>query len=79
MEAIFREMKDWFRACADVIYKLDRTVEWETPLGLPVVQPYLDAELRPVAIKQVHRRGTRVFITPNICAVISSVFCRPHF
>lgn len=36
-----RALKDWFRECAGTIYKLTRPVEWVTPLGLPVMQPYM--------------------------------------
>ncbi|XP_043484599.1 DNA-directed RNA polymerase, mitochondrial [Leptopilina heterotoma] len=36
-----REIQDWFTECAKVICTLRKThVEWETPLGLPIVQPY---------------------------------------
>lgn len=31
---------DWIRECARLICKEDHAVEWTTPLGLPVVQPY---------------------------------------
>ncbi|CAD6184511.1 unnamed protein product [Caenorhabditis auriculariae] len=53
-------LKDWFRSCAKATSELMRTVEWTTPLGLPVVQPYLrpvDKQgkllLSPVSTKQV--------------------------
>lgn len=33
--------QDWFTECARVIsHSCGQTVEWSTPLGLPVVQPY---------------------------------------
>ncbi|XP_046397226.1 DNA-directed RNA polymerase, mitochondrial-like [Ischnura elegans] len=36
-----REIQDWFTDCAKIISKTCRQcVEWVTPLGLPVVQPY---------------------------------------
>ncbi|GMR32288.1 hypothetical protein PMAYCL1PPCAC_02483, partial [Pristionchus mayeri] len=33
-------LKDWLRKCAKGIAELTRPVEWVTPLGLPVMQPY---------------------------------------
>ncbi|KAF8381533.1 rpom-1, partial [Pristionchus pacificus] len=34
------QLKDWLRQCARGIGELMRPVEWVTPLGLPVMQPY---------------------------------------
>ena len=37
-----REIQDWFTECARIIStNCHRNVEWITPLGLPVVQPYV--------------------------------------
>lgn len=37
-----REIQDWFTDCARYISKnLQMHVEWVTPLGLPIVQPYI--------------------------------------
>ncbi|XP_053981123.1 DNA-directed RNA polymerase, mitochondrial [Hylaeus volcanicus] len=37
-----REIQDWFTMCARVISSVCReNVEWTTPLGLPIVQPYI--------------------------------------
>lgn len=33
-------IKDWLRTSAYVIAKGGNAVDWVTPLGLPVVQPY---------------------------------------
>lgn len=53
-------LKDWFRLIAKGSSDLMRTVEWVTPLGLPVVQPYCKLVERksklilvPVPMKQV--------------------------
>ncbi|CAI2292669.1 unnamed protein product [Caenorhabditis sp. 36 PRJEB53466] len=53
-------LKDWFRLIAKGASDLMRTVEWVTPLGLPVVQPYCKLVerkskliLAPVPMKQV--------------------------
>lgn len=36
-----RQIQDWFTECAQIISdKKKKNVEWITPLGLPVVQPY---------------------------------------
>ncbi|XP_071805146.1 DNA-directed RNA polymerase, mitochondrial-like [Asterias amurensis] len=35
-----REIQDWLTDCAWLISKAGQTVEWVTPLGLPVIQPY---------------------------------------
>ncbi|KAK5983459.1 DNA-directed RNA polymerase [Trichostrongylus colubriformis] len=54
------KLKDWFRDCAKGVSDLLRTMEWVTPLGLPVVQPYVIAKEKkgkvihvPVSLKQV--------------------------
>ncbi|XP_015431251.1 PREDICTED: DNA-directed RNA polymerase, mitochondrial, partial [Dufourea novaeangliae] len=37
-----REIQEWFRSCATVISLIrGEIVEWNTPLGFPVVQPYI--------------------------------------
>lgn len=35
-----REIQDWLTASAKLISKSGHTVEWVTPLGLPIIQPY---------------------------------------
>jgi len=35
-----RAIMDWLGICAKEIAKKGHTVKWETPLGLPIVQPY---------------------------------------
>uniref|UniRef100_H9G3S4 DNA-directed RNA polymerase n=1 Tax=Anolis carolinensis TaxID=28377 RepID=H9G3S4_ANOCA len=35
-----REIQGWLTDCARLIAKSGRTVEWVTPLGLPIIQPY---------------------------------------
>ncbi|XP_051978328.1 DNA-directed RNA polymerase, mitochondrial [Xyrauchen texanus] len=35
-----REIQDWLTESARLIAKSGRTVEWVTPLGLPIIQPY---------------------------------------
>ncbi|CAD5217225.1 unnamed protein product [Bursaphelenchus okinawaensis] len=55
------QMKDWFRSCVSVAVKLMRPIEWTTPLGLPVAQPYVKAArkhnklcLMPILSKQTN-------------------------
>ena len=41
-----REIQDWFTECARVIsIHCGKNVEWVTPLGLPIVQPYSKEKL----------------------------------
>ncbi|KAJ1359419.1 hypothetical protein KIN20_018144 [Parelaphostrongylus tenuis] len=54
------KLKDWFRVCAKGVSDLLHTMEWVTPLGLPVVQPYATVKEKkgrviyaPVSTKQV--------------------------
>lgn len=36
-----RQIQDWFTDCAQVITTINgKNMEWVTPLGLPVIQPY---------------------------------------
>lgn len=36
-----REIQDWFTECARLISQVGgQRVEWVTPLGLPIIQPY---------------------------------------
>lgn len=42
-----REIQDWFTECAKLICTLRKMhVEWETPLGLPIVQPYQKKDVK---------------------------------
>ncbi|XP_030382801.1 DNA-directed RNA polymerase, mitochondrial isoform X2 [Scaptodrosophila lebanonensis] len=51
-----REIQDWFTECARLISGVcSQNVEWVTPLGLPVVQPYNRQELKATV-----RTGFRV-------------------
>lgn len=37
-----KEIQDWFTECARMISGVcGKNVEWVTPLGLPIVQPYI--------------------------------------
>ncbi|XP_068140133.1 DNA-directed RNA polymerase, mitochondrial [Drosophila tropicalis] len=51
-----REIQDWFTECARLISGVcGQNVEWITPLGLPVVQPYSRQD-----VKHTARSGLRV-------------------
>ncbi|XP_071502713.1 DNA-directed RNA polymerase, mitochondrial-like [Diadema antillarum] len=43
-----REIQDWLTESAWLISKAGETVEWVTPLGLPIVQPYHKRSLKVV-------------------------------
>uniref|UniRef100_A0A1A8KXL0 DNA-directed RNA polymerase n=1 Tax=Nothobranchius kuhntae TaxID=321403 RepID=A0A1A8KXL0_NOTKU len=55
-----REIQDWLTESARLISKFGHTVEWVTPLGLPIIQPY-------------HRKRHQVLKSTiqNICLEIS--------
>ncbi len=43
-----KDIMDWLREIASIIAGEDAVVCWTTPLGLPIVQPYLESNLYPV-------------------------------
>ncbi|XP_042335589.1 DNA-directed RNA polymerase, mitochondrial isoform X2 [Sceloporus undulatus] len=56
-----REIQGWLTDCARLISKSGRTVEWVTPLGLPIVQPYhrsksilVNSSMQTVNLKSRH-------------------------
>ncbi|KAM3724475.1 DNA-directed RNA polymerase [Dirofilaria immitis] len=88
------KMKDWFRDCAEAIVKLMHTVEWITPLGLPVYQPYLETRMEenkvyrlPKSIKQVNAfppnfvhslDSTHMMLTALYCRRLGITFAAVH-
>uniref|UniRef100_A0A0R3S3V6 DNA-directed RNA polymerase n=1 Tax=Elaeophora elaphi TaxID=1147741 RepID=A0A0R3S3V6_9BILA len=88
------KMKDWFRDCAEAIVKLMHTVEWITPLGLPVYQPYLETKMEenevyrvPKSIKQVNAfppnfvhslDSTHMMLTALYCRRLGITFAAVH-
>ncbi|XP_037085812.1 DNA-directed RNA polymerase, mitochondrial-like [Pollicipes pollicipes] len=45
-----KEIQDWFTECARVVSSVrGESVEWVTPLGLPVVQPYFRQNNKPAS------------------------------
>ena len=55
---------DWLKSAAKAIIPLQEPIQWETPLGLPVVQPYLNTKtsvvhtiMQGVATKMPNRRS----------------------
>ncbi|VDM45043.1 unnamed protein product [Toxocara canis] len=88
------QLKDWFRCCARSIVSLMRPVEWETPLGLPVMQPYLKLQkkhnklcLLPVMMKQVNAfppnfvhslDSTHMMLTSLHCHRLGITFAAVH-
>ncbi|KAL4001631.1 DNA-dependent RNA polymerase family protein [Acanthocheilonema viteae] len=88
------KMKDWFRDCAEAIVKLMHTVEWITPLGLPVYQPYLETKMEenkvyrlPKSIKQINAfppnfvhslDSTHMMLTALYCRRLGITFAAVH-
>ncbi|VDK78084.1 unnamed protein product [Litomosoides sigmodontis] len=88
------KMKNWFRDCAEAIVKLMHTVEWITPLGLPVYQPYLETKMEenkvyrlPKSIKQVNAfppnfvhslDSTHMMLTALYCRRLGITFAAVH-
>ncbi|CAD21670.3 DNA-directed RNA polymerase [Caenorhabditis elegans] len=87
-------LKDWFRLIAKGSSDLMKTVEWITPLGLPVVQPYCKLVerkgkliLAPVPMKQVDAfppnfvhslDSTHMMLTSLNCAQRGITFAAVH-
>ncbi|VDM97780.1 unnamed protein product [Thelazia callipaeda] len=88
------KLKDWFRSCAEAIVKLMHTVEWVTPLGLPVYQPYLETMMEenkiyrlPKSIKQINAfppnfvhslDSTHMMLTALHCRQLGITFAAVH-
>ncbi|XP_063003167.1 DNA-directed RNA polymerase, mitochondrial [Elgaria multicarinata webbii] len=56
-----REIQDWLTQSARLIAQSGRTVEWVTPLGLPIIQPYhrskstvVNSSMQTVNLKSQH-------------------------
>lgn len=87
-------LKDWFRLIAKGASDLTKTVEWVTPLGLPVVQPYCKLVERksklvlvPIPMKQVDAfppnfvhslDSTHMMLTSLNCAHRGITFAAVH-
>uniref|UniRef100_A0A1I7USX2 DNA-directed RNA polymerase n=1 Tax=Caenorhabditis tropicalis TaxID=1561998 RepID=A0A1I7USX2_9PELO len=87
-------LKDWFRLIAKGASDLMKTVEWVTPLGLPVVQPYCrlverrsKLVLAPIPMKQVDAfppnfvhslDSTHMMLTSLNCAHRGITFAAVH-
>lgn len=65
-----KEIQDWFTDCARLISSVcGQNVEWITPLGLPVVQPYNRFDKRPVLGKGMKLDASfamDTYLKPNI-------------
>ncbi|CAK9811077.1 DNA-directed RNA polymerase, mitochondrial [Anthophora plagiata] len=47
-----REIQDWLTACARIISSVcHKNVEWTTPLGFPIIQPYIKQTLHTKILK----------------------------
>ncbi|VDN22775.1 unnamed protein product [Gongylonema pulchrum] len=78
------KLKDWFRNCAESIVKLMHTVEWVTPLGLPVYQPYLETKMEDNKVNAfppnfVHSLdSTHMMLTALFCRRLGITFAAVH-
>ncbi|KNC31315.1 hypothetical protein FF38_14279 [Lucilia cuprina] len=65
-----REIQDWFTECARLISGVcGKNVEWVTPLGLPVVQPYNRQEFKHTQrtnIRVSETMATDMYEKPNV-------------
>lgn len=63
-----KEIQDWFTDCARLISTVcSQNVEWITPLGLPVVQPYNRSEKRNFTKKKLDENFSMdMYMKPNI-------------
>ncbi|CAH0564781.1 unnamed protein product [Brassicogethes aeneus] len=60
-----REIQDWFTECARLISGVSgQHVEWVTPLGLPIVQPYIRSRKIQMPIYESYQMDT--FEKPNV-------------
>ncbi len=71
-----KDIMQWLSLCARVVAKADKPVQWTTPLGLPVVQPYRK-KVSTAAISQAgadciaqHRQHLEVHVPP--CRVMAA-------
>lgn len=47
-----KQIQDWFTECARIISSIYcENVEWITPLGLPIIQPYIKQSTSNIYIK----------------------------
>ncbi|KAK9307504.1 hypothetical protein QLX08_002136 [Tetragonisca angustula] len=71
-----REIQDWFTQCAQIISStFYQNVEWITPLGLPVVQPYTKQKFPKKRVKGNERPDTmkqRNAFAPNFIHSLDS-------
>uniref|UniRef100_A0A914KTM2 DNA-directed RNA polymerase n=2 Tax=Meloidogyne TaxID=189290 RepID=A0A914KTM2_MELIC len=74
----------WFKSCAGQVLKLRQPLEWVTPLGLPVVQPYVTVEqvddalaFLPIRHKQMNAFPPNfVHSLDSTHMMLTSLYCR---
>ncbi|KAF7631131.1 DNA-directed RNA polymerase [Meloidogyne graminicola] len=79
-----RNLMIWFKSCAHQILGLRQPIEWTTPLGLPVVQPYVTVEkvddslaFLPVPHKQMNAFPPNfVHSLDSTHMMLTSLYCR---
>uniref|UniRef100_A0A0K0G0F2 DNA-directed RNA polymerase n=1 Tax=Strongyloides venezuelensis TaxID=75913 RepID=A0A0K0G0F2_STRVS len=87
-------LKEWFRECAGQITGIYNSVEWITPLGLPVTQPYVEIQSSgkdkfyvPMKFKQINAfppnyvhslDSTHMMMTALNCTARNITFAAVH-
>lgn len=62
-----KEIQDWLTSCARQISGVRKqNVEWVTPLGLPIVQPYVRSTSRNKFVANIGSSSTDSFEIPNV-------------
>lgn len=64
-----KAIMDWLTACARVIAAEDKPVQWVTPLGLPIVQPYRCEQCSSPHANVNDRESCRFFNSFASCAI----------
>ncbi|RWS16913.1 DNA-directed RNA polymerase-like protein [Dinothrombium tinctorium] len=62
-----RKIQEWFTSSAGVIAKvLGLPVQWVTPLGFPVVQPYFKGKSQKLNNSEIFQTGSEILWKPNV-------------
>ncbi|KAK1805942.1 hypothetical protein P4O66_012981 [Electrophorus voltai] len=67
-----REIQDWLTESARLISKSGNTVEWVTPLGLPIVQPYHRTKNHMVSVVATGASRARMLVSNDCSALLKS-------
>lgn len=68
-------LQDWLTESARLISKSGHTVEWVTPLGLPIIQPYHRSRSQVVSLESIHIRARRISKSVKSEVISSGFIC----